>query len=421
MQKVIFLTRPTTILVGFLLICLSSFSLAQRNARLEFWTISLAPTFNSLVQETIALYEQANPNVQVVWRDYTLEAIGFELLNAIAAGRAPDVVNLNVPMVLEYHEQGLLLDLHELLESETQPYFDGMLASFEVDGAQLGVPWYVTPPLVIYNRDIFSQAGLDPDVPPRDLAELVSYAQQIRDRTGMYGYIPNISQQNLLYRFLEAGLPVLNADGTVARFNSPAHVAYLEDLIVRQQRDYLPEDTLFRAHAGAVDRFMNERLGMLLVGPQMLPRIKSRNPHLYDSLGLAPFPLGRGEVMHAPLMGLSVPRASRHPAEALHFALFVTSDERLLSFSQQTVIFPTTRTAARDPFFTFASLHASLEEQARQLEVTQLQYAQDLTMNLPNASDLFKRFEYEVELAFSGYKTPQEALDDAVKFWNSRL
>lgn len=408
-----------TLLVILLLVLLPA-TFAQQEVRLEFWTISLAPSFNSYIQETIRLYEEANPHVTVMWQDYSMERLGFELQNAVAAGRAPDVVNLNVPMMLEQAERGALLELGPLLGREADLFFAGMLRSFEVDGRQLGIPWYVTPPLVLYNRQIFEQAGLDPDGPPRNMAELFAFARQIRDQTGLYGVIPNLAHQNLLYRFLEAGLPVLSEDGTEALFNSSAHAAFLEELIMLQEAGYLPEDVLVRGHAGAVDRFMDEHLGMILSGPQLLPRLRTRNPDLYEITSLAPYPLSDGGVLHAPLMGLSVPRGARHPEEAVRFALFVTQGERMLVFSQRTAVFPTEVGAAQDPFFTQPD-EATLEAQARLIEVRQLPHARDLTMSLPNASDLFRRFEYEIELAFARYKTPQEALDDIVKFWNSRL
>jgi hypothetical protein len=42
-------------------------------------------------------------------------------------------------------------------------------------------------------------------------------------------------------------------------------------------------------------------------------------------------------------------------------------------------------------------------------------------MHVPNSSDLFQYFQKQIEAAFFAYETPQEALDDAVRFWNAKL
>src|SRR2546428_13061815 len=61
--------------------------------------------------------------------------------------------------------------------------------------------------------------------------------------------------------------------------------------------------------------------------------------------------MGKGGVIHAPLMALAVPKASKNHQEAGRFALYVKSDENQLAFSKLTVIFPSTKKAAADPYF----------------------------------------------------------------------
>jgi sn-glycerol 3-phosphate transport system substrate-binding protein len=46
---------------------------------------------------------------------------------------------------------------------------------------QFGMPFNVSNPVLYYNRKMFEEAGLDPDVPPRTLEELRQFSQQIVD------------------------------------------------------------------------------------------------------------------------------------------------------------------------------------------------------------------------------------------------
>ncbi len=387
---------------------------------LEFWTISLRPFFTDYVTDLVRTYERQNPGIRVRWVDQPPGAVVQKLLASLAAGSPPDVVNLNVPMTAELAQQGGLLALAGLVRPEERDrYFEGMLRSFEIRGQLYGLPWYVAPPVVAYNVEIWRRAGLDPDRPPRNVDELIAYAKQIKDRTGLYGFMPNVNGTNLLYRFQEAGLPILA--GGRAVFHSARHVQELARWVQLFRQDYFPEDTLRRGYLGATERYTAGQLGMLLTGPQFLLRVRHDNRAVYDRTKVGPYPLDRGRVIHAPLMGLAIPRATRHPREAVRFALYVTDDRNQLAFCRIVTIFPTTKAAARDPFFTRLPPNPTPEDHARILDARQLPYARDLTVVVPHQGELMKVFRDNVEAAFFGRKTPQQALDDAVRYWNARL
>jgi putative chitobiose transport system substrate-binding protein len=390
---------------------------AQTN--LEFWTISLSPTFDNYINETISLYETQHPNVKVIWSDKTGEQIGFDLLNAVKSGNTPEVVNINVPMLLDYVEQELILPITGQFDERI--YFERLLSSLQIGNDMYGLPWYVAPSVVMKNREVFAKANVDVNTPVETLEQLVSTATTIKEHSGIYGYHPNILGQGMLYRFLEAGLPVLSEDGFTAVFNSSQHVAFLEGQINLLRQDIFPSEALLTGYGGAIERYQSGNLAMLITGPQFLTRIKESAPQVYANTEVAPYPLGAGQVIHAPLMLLSIPANAEYSREGLEFALFVTSHERQVAFSRLTAIFPSTAQAATDPAFTTLPVNPTPEDKARTIIARELQYAKDLTMNLPNSSDLFQYFQRQIEAAFFGYKTSQEALDDAVRFWNAKL
>ena len=405
-------------LIHFIAVLLMSvLSAASAQTTLQFWTISLSPFFNDYINESITLFENQHPGTSVIWTDYSSEAMSFELQAAFKSQVGPDVVNVNVPMLLTYAEQG---SLWRLPESATGGYFENSLQSLRVQNAQLGLPWYVAPSVTMVNRTLFEQAGLNPDTPLDTPEAFIDAAKRIKDTLGVYGFMPNIISQNMLYRFQEAGLPVLAEDGHTAVFNSPAHVQFLQEHIDLFTQDYFPADALLRGYTGAVERYSAGQLGMLVTGPQFLSRIKDSNPDLYANTRVAPYPLDDGKLIHAPLMALSIPLNSANHDAALEFALFMTGDERQLAFSKIVSVFPSRVVAASDAFFTDVSV-VSPDAQARVVEAAQLQFAQDLTMELPNSAELFRVVQTNIEAAFFGFKSAQAALDDAVRFWNAKL
>src|SRR5262249_30497727 len=67
---------------------------------LEFWTIALQPICTAYVRRVIGRYERAHPGLHVRWIDLQMQALDEKLLAAIAAGTAPDVVNLNTEITI---------------------------------------------------------------------------------------------------------------------------------------------------------------------------------------------------------------------------------------------------------------------------------------------------------------------------------
>ncbi|MBI4279342.1 MAG: sugar ABC transporter substrate-binding protein [Armatimonadetes bacterium] len=387
---------------------------------LEFWTISLQPFFNDYINNLITRYEVAHPGVKVRWVDVQIHAIEQKLLAAVAGGVPPDVVNLNTEFAVRLAEQGALADMDTAVSAaDRAKYFEGLWASTRFKGRTYGIPWYVTPSVLAYNTEIFKKAGLDPAKPPATEDAMIDAARRIKDRTKIYGFMPNVDGVRMMHRFREAGLPLVSPDGKRAVFNSPAHVKVLETYVALLKKDYFPEDALRRGYLGATERYSAGRLAMLITGPQFLLRVRKDNPQVYAKTDVAPYPLDRGSVVHAPLMNLAVPKSGRNQGEAVRFALHVTSDESQLAFGKLVVIFPSTRKAAGDPFF--ARPGSTPEEKARYIGAQSLRYARDLTVVVPRSGDLFRVFREAMEGAFFGKMGPKDALEWAVREWNARL
>ncbi|HXX38599.1 MAG TPA: sugar ABC transporter substrate-binding protein [bacterium] len=387
---------------------------------LEFWTISLQPLLTSYVDTMIGRYEHAHPGVRVRWVDLQLEAFDQKLLAAIAGGVAPDVVNLNTEMTVRMAQAGALVDMDAAVPSAVRArYFPNIWESLRVDGRAYGIPWYVEPDVLAYNRVLFRRAGLNPAHPPATMDEFIQAAVAIKQKTGVYGFMPNVDTVRLLTLFQEEGLRVLSPDRRRAVFDSPAHVALLVRYVDLFKHDMFPADTLRHGYLGATERYGAGQLAMLVTGPEFLLRVRSDGPDVYRETLVAPMPVGRGHVLDLPTMDVAVPLAGRHHAEAVDFALFVTDDENQLGFCHVVVAFPSTRAAAADPYFIQAG--ATPIDRSRVIAARELGIARDLTIVTPHSDELFRIFREAVEDAFFGRMTPQQALSWAAAEWDKRL
>jgi putative chitobiose transport system substrate-binding protein len=380
----------------------------------EFWTVGLKPVYNHYVEGLVSSYQQAHPDIRLVWQDYPLEAIVLKLQASIAGGFSPDVVNLNTDFAYLLAEKGALVDMDQAVPADYQSgFFSGLWNAARYQGSNYALPWYVTLQATMYNADLFRQADLDPQRPPRTWEEALADARIIQQKTSYYGFCPNI---NLLDDFQLYGIPIVSPDRRHALFNTPAAVARLNWYVNLFQQGLVPRDTLTRGYQGALDRFIAGNLGMLFAGPNFLVHIKNDSKAVYDVTKVArlpPYPTG---LVSAATMNFVVPTASRHRQQAVDFAMFLTNDDNQLAFCKLTPILPSRIKAAKDPYFSRAG--DTLEDQAIRLSLPDLPKARDLSLGLPHDQDLSRIVHETVEAALLGRKSAQQALDDAVAQWN---
>jgi putative chitobiose transport system substrate-binding protein len=412
-------SRRTAVAVLALLLGAGAASAAPQ-VQLEFWTIALQPLLTAYVQGMIGRYEHAHPGVHIRWIDLQMQALDQKLLAAIAGGVAPDVVNLNTEITIRMAQAHALVDMDAAVPAAVRArYFPNIWASLRIQERAYGIPWYVEPDVLAYNHTLFRRAGLDPAHPPATMDAFIQTAVTIKQKTGVYGFMPNVDTIRLLTLFQEEGLPVLSPDRRRAVYDSPAHVTLLARYVDLFKRDMFPADTLQRGYLGATERYAAGQLAMLVTGPEFLLRVRSDGPDVYRETLVTAAPLGRGHVVDLPTMDLAVPLASHHRAEAVDFALFVTNDENQFAFSHVVAAFPSTRAAAADPYFTLAG--TTPEDRGRSIASRELGIARDLTVVTPHSDELFRIFREAVENAFFGRMTPQQALSWAAKEWNRRL
>jgi putative chitobiose transport system substrate-binding protein len=390
-------------------------AVAQSKAQMEFWTVNLQ-TFADFYNPLVESYQKTNPNVSLKWVDVAFNAFQQKTLASVAAGNPPDAVQLNKSAVAELAEQGALLPLNDLLDAKTLAlYQPAALSAFTVDGKVYALPDYATPRIIAYNADILKKAGIDANNLPKTIPGINALAKTIKDKTGLYGYIPNIGATSILQVFQEAGLAVTDKSGK-AVFNTPEHVAVLQEYVDMRKKDYLPEDTMRRGFAGAYELYAAGKLGFMIIGPTFIPRLEKDNNALWKNTIIRAHPVGLGNVVQASTFAWSVPKGVKDPKAAARLAAFLTSDATQLAFSKRTgTTFPTTVKAAKDPFFTTGG--NTTNDAARLATAQTTRYAKELTVTASSSQG--NAVKDNIEAAFFGRKTAKQALDDAVKAWNA--
>jgi len=91
-----------------------------------------------------------------------------------------------------------------------------------IDGELLYLPATVDPMMMYYRKDLFEQAGLDPDNPPRTWDELLHAVRTITEKTGKPGIgIPGKAGLEALHEFISMFVYQANGHGWLDENNKP--------------------------------------------------------------------------------------------------------------------------------------------------------------------------------------------------------
>lgn len=101
---------------------------------------------------------------------------------AAAGGSGPDVASIDLVYLPYFASTGVLEDITDLENSLS--YKDGLSAAHrklaQYEGKTYALPFTAEASVMFYNKDLFTKAGLDPNKPPTNYAEMLDAAKKIR-------------------------------------------------------------------------------------------------------------------------------------------------------------------------------------------------------------------------------------------------
>lgn len=177
----------------------SSGGSATESGKLELRVVSLIPgsdqsAFDAF-DEQVAQFEEANPDIDVQPEEY--EWTGPTFAAQLAGGTLPDVFTVPFTDVQTLIQNSQIADVTEQFNDlgYSETFNQNVLDVASRDGSVYGIPFAAYGNALHYNRDLFTQAGLDPDAPPTTWEEVREAAKAISDSTGQTGYA-TMSQGN---------------------------------------------------------------------------------------------------------------------------------------------------------------------------------------------------------------------------------
>lgn len=277
---------------------------------------------------------------------------------AIASGKNPDVVQMGWSYLNYAAENLKYTDLQPMIEKQApedknflkENYLPNVLALAQTDdGKQIGIPYSISVPVLFYNPEIFTAAGLDPNNPPKTWKEVVSAAKQIKEKTGNMGffmqeYADNWTQQAIIES--NGGSMLKNEGGKVkAGFDTPeAAAAYqlLADMVKDGNGLHATNEEGFQA-------YLSGKLGMVCT---TIGKRANFEKSAKFKVMAAPFPQFEGKELKVPAGGnflmLFSKDADKQKA-AWEFIKYIESPEALAKWSTGTGYLPPRKGVADDP------------------------------------------------------------------------
>lgn len=373
---------------------------------ITFWTLSLSPTFDDYINGVIDDFQDKNSGVKVRWQDIPYDQAEKQTLAAASAGNLADVINLNTDFLKKLGALGALKNMDEAAADVKDKYFEGAWDAGTVNGTAYALPWYLSNSVVLYNKEIFEEAGIEN--PPATEDEAWEISKTIYEKTGAYGN----TVSNIHIDFPANGIPLVSEDGKKATFNTPEALERIKFFKEKYDEGLIPEEIVL-GQANIPEWYAQEKLAWWETGPQLFRQVKDLSPEVYEKSDAAPAILGSLGKSPMAVMNVAVSSKSKFPNAAVAFAKFITNDENQLAFCKIVSILPSTKEAAKDDFFTKGADSDDPAEKGKYFSALQLENAVDFFIPVENISQINKTINDEFHKVLLEDKDPKKALDDA--------
>jgi ABC-type glycerol-3-phosphate transport system substrate-binding protein len=342
-----------------------------------------------------------------------------KFLAAVSTGSPPDAVNLTSAQLGAFRPA--LSDLNEFFSADELKAFQPSLVEKlkSDDGKQAGIPWYHGGGLVSYYRkSVVDKVGFSTAKAPKTFDESLALAQQIKDKTGVYGMnLPFVFTIPSYY-----GIEVLNADKTKAAFNTPQFAEVLTKLKKYYDSGALAPGTIEKNWREYPQSIQNKQIAMAPADfATSLVAVEKNAPEVYKDLEVAPGVRSpEGKYLLNGMQTFVIPAKADNKAAAAKWLKFVTSSANQVEFCKLVAIFPSTTESLTDPFFTQAA-GSTPTDVARGLVAKSVSDVIDVTYGTEHDVELQEALEEQIRAVLSGSKTPQQAIAAAEAEWNKAL
>ena len=386
----------------------------------QYWTGFEGKAIEKLVDK----FNKTHKNIKV--KMLTISEPRKKTLLSIVGGTPPDVISSIAAWVPELASRGAILPLDDYCKKYTItdklfiPVFWKML---NLSGHTWALPTTPTATGLYWNKNLFKEAGLDPNKPPKTLDELETFSNKLtkRDSKGnliQIGFLPSWPPWSFgLYALLFGGSWGDTEAKTITANNIKNIEAWTwtQNLVKNLGKENIQLfECSFGNYQGINNPFYSSKVGIETNGVWEGNFIQKFAPNI--NFGVAPIPT----TVETPRRGVSttivdtdcilIPKGSKHPKEAFEFIAWLLRPENLEELCTLQGKFSPLLISDRDNF---------IKKHPHPYIKVFIDLAKSPNATFFPQAPFYEMYRRELKRAFEAVirldKTPKEALDEVQK------
>ncbi len=345
--------------------CLLTTAFAQEQVRLRFVSLAWQPQAIEAVQNVINEWNEANPNIFVEYQQVDWGSIHDFLITSFETQAVPDIFHYESTQILDFGQRGYLTNLAPMISEDlTNDVVEGAWASVTGENGEIwGIPFLWESLIVLYNRDLFDEAGITPPIieDPWTWEEMQEAARQLTRDTNGDGQIDQwgaaFGLRSPVNRVLNLSLGFggeyfYEEDGTYVIRVGEAEQELLNIIMNMMYVDETAsQDGVGLSGPELFPGFFEGKYAMLPgIGVWARQQIAEGGPADFN-WGVLPPLVGESQRQGSATQTLSIPEAAEHKEEAMQFLEFFLNTQNMAALAQGDWLFPTRTSSFELPEF----------------------------------------------------------------------
>ena len=289
-------------------------------------------------------FKEENPDVNITVTAIPWASAHDKIQTAIAAGTVPDVIQMGTTWMADFADAFAPVPEN----FDLSDFSAGPLEAGQVDGEQLGVPWYVDSHVLYYRTDIAAQAGWDHA--PETLDELRQMAEDVKQvdgvENGMYISPSGAdSWQGTLWAFFSSGVSLMDDEGNWTLDTPQMHEAteYIDSFF----KDGITGTNLDVTPGVSITQFVNGETPIMTGGPTTISQIADQGGDP-DSYATAVIPKGESSTSFVGGADFVVMDEAANPDAGWKFIQWMTKPETQVEWYKTATVLPSSQSAWED-------------------------------------------------------------------------
>ncbi len=298
----------------------------EQKVTLTYWNGFTGPN-RAAYEHVVKEFNASHPNIEVKMNITPWDSLLQKLPTAWKTGTGPDFAAVNTQYLPQYANAGLISPIDELYKEDglsLDIFAPALKQNIQYKDHYYAAPANYNPLMLFYNKDIFTEAGLDPENPPQTRDEWIEAIVKTTKADGgnkQYGFVlGDHGLANWPILIWQNGGSLISEDGSKGTLTDPKTVEALKlwnDLVITKG---ITPINLAGADAGKL--FRSGKAAMMMNGPWATNGFKEAG----INFDVAPLPEGPGgSVTLANSDVMVVNKDTKHKAAVLEFMKYWNS------------------------------------------------------------------------------------------------